>query len=86
MTRYLPNPNLVALDSKIEKPLRQLRQTRRRLFDPSGQSEDFLFPFGFSFDQNIVYDFDFASEHSDISTSVLDTMSKLLKMVTREGG
>ena len=76
MTRSLPDPNLVPLDPEIERTLRQLRQTRRRLFDPSERSEDSLFPFGSTFDQNTVYNSNFASERSDISASVSDTMAE----------
>ena len=35
-----------------------------------------LFPFGSTFDQNIVYNSDFAFDRSDISTSVSDTMDE----------
>ena len=35
MTRSDPNPNLVEFDPEIERTLRQIRRSRRRLFDTS---------------------------------------------------
>ena len=35
MTRFDPNPNLVEFDPEIERTLRQIRKSRRRLFDTS---------------------------------------------------